>query len=903
MHRWLAVIGVLSFLAPSSMGSEVAGRIPIHVERSSVGAPLTFGLPFPKGVLRSPDHVRVVAPDGREIPSQVTEVTTWEPADPSIKWVWVFFFAESEDHYFVEYGDSVRPELPGVVMEIVNNQRADGLMEVTTGPLRFVVHRGEGGFMRKVQLDLDRNGFDDSDIIADGSQKRGSFVDILDEAGLDPSRASVRQMFIERGSGRLHAVLRVEGEYRYGRADNNPVPFVTRIHAYAGKPFVRVLHTFVYTGVPDKHRPQEGDYPHVATQAEKIVETDPSDEGWTIPEDRIAAAGLTLSLKLGGPGRALVGLREGKWWRDGAARTVAHALDAASPLSLLQLGPKPDRMPPVPESSPTERIGGFSARLASGENVLAETERAAGWMDVSDGTRGVAIGIRHFLEEYPKELRFDPGSGEAEALLWSPRAGPMSFARLSNRPARERAVENWAQGLAKTSELLFHFHPAEVTEEELARTMRYVLDPPVAHADPAWYGASGVYGRFAPRTSQLPELQRGLDYKFDWVLFNQRWVPWYGMFDHGDVKVSFSGDGWREWGHNEPAQDFILWLQFMRTGDARIFDAAQAMSRHTMDVDNTHWPTDPSYWGDTNYPLDYWRTLEQPRGSKWVGVGRRHSAQHWQHILSAHVWVQGWMADYYLAADHRGLDVAIQTAEMHLRRLWGEHELTGRRLYLSVWNLVDVWDATKDERYAEELRDRVGRMLRLQREQGGSLLVDRYGYAQIYVSHGLQRYLDMTGDAQVRAALIRHARWVRDVPPLNHWTESYLSSAHSLVLGYELTGEKSFLDEIRRRIPDWTTDALPRPVDDSWTQRELFDAIEAVHHLPADPGRHRPGLRRRAAPAPAATASPRRRRPGWSPTNGLRVFGWTHAFSLPYALEVLTRQAPPTGEEAHRPSR
>ena len=46
------------------------------------------------------------------------------------------------------------------------------------------------------------------------------------------------------------------------------------------------------------------------------------------------------------------------------------------------------------------------------------------------------------------------------------------------------------------------------------------------------------------------------------------------------------------------------------------------------------------------------------------------------------------MASYHLAADHRGLDVARQTADMHLRRMWGEHELTGRRLYLAVWTSI-----------------------------------------------------------------------------------------------------------------------------------------------------------------------------------------------------------------------
>ena len=856
-------------LAAPVWSQDTVARIPIRVERPAEGAPLTFGIPFPKGVLHSPDQVRVLTVDGREIPSQITEVSTWEPADASIKWAWVFFFAEDTDRYVVEYGDRVRRGAPtGIRMVVRNSQRENGMVEVTTGPLRFTVRKGQGGFLSNVALDVDDDGLDEADVIADSVDGRGSFLDLLDDAGIDASRAFVTRTVVEKGSGPMHSIVRVEGEYRYSRPDNNSAPFVTRIHAYAGQSYVRVQHTFVYTGVPDRHRPQEGDQPHVATQNDNLIIVDPSDTGWAVPDDRIAAAGLSVGLTLSGDRRLSTGLQEGTWWDEGRHRTETYGVDGASDVSLLQTGPTPTRMPPAPSSSTETRMGGFAARLRAGDRTLAEAERADGWVDLSDERRGVAIGIRHFLEEYPKEIRFGAESNLATAFLWSPQAAPMSFARSSNEPGPENAVENWAQGLAKTSETIFYFHRGAVRQADLARTMSYVLEPPVAHADPSWYGQSGVYGRFAASTGRFPDFERALDYKFEWVLFNQQWEPWFGMFDYGDLRNSFDGTEWGMWGHGEPAQDYMLWLQFMRTGDPNIFDAAQAASRHLMDVDNTHWPRGPAYHGDSNHPLDFWRTLTEPPGSKYLGIGRRHAAQHWLHVLSAHVWVQGWLADYYLAADHRGLDVAIQTAEMHLRRIWGEHGLTGRRLYLSVWNLVEVWDATKDERYERELEDRVKRMLRLQeQEQGGSLVMDRYGYTHVYAAHGLKRYFDMTGDQNVRRALIRSARRARDVPPIDHTLESLLSSVISLVFGYELSGERSLLEEMTTRIEVLRTSALPRQIDRSWTQRELFEALEQVNRLPGAPGR---------------------RRAGWSFTNGLRIFGWTHAYTLPYVLETLS---------------
>jgi len=874
-----------------------SGRVPIRVERLVPGAPVTLGVPFPRGVLYSPDSVRVVSIDGHEIPSQVTEVTTWNPIDPSLKWIWVFFLTEATDQYLLEYGPAVHRPLPTMRLQVANNQRENGLAEVTTGPLRLTVRQGEGGFLHSAELDLDGDGFDPDDVIAEGPQARGSFADLLDQAGLDPSRATVTQTYKDKGSGPLHAILKIEGTYQYSRDDNNAAPFVTRIHAFAGQPYIRVLHTFVYTGVPDQHTPQEGDYPHVATQNQRLIVPDPSDDGWTTPEDQLQALGLTLTLRLGPDAKVRTALSDGRWWERGAERPVALP-ESAEPVTVWQTGPKPDRMPPLPTSTPTERMGGFSAQVLQGPQVLQQSERAPGWLDVFDGRRGVAVGIKNFLEEYPKALTFDPQTGELGLDFWSALAGPMSFARSSSQPGREGAIENWAQGIAKTSEALFYFHGPATTAADISRTMQLIEAPPVAHVDPAWYQRSGVFGDIAPRSEHFPELQRALDYKFDWMLFNQRWQPWYGMFDYGDMMNDYDGRAWGEFGHGEPAQDYQWWLQFIRTGDARVFDAALAFSRHLMDVDNTHWPTGPPFQGDSNYPLDYWNTLDEPPVGTYVGVGRRHSPQHWQHVLSAHVWVQGWMAAYYLAGEQRGLDVARLSAELYLRRIWGDHDLTGRRLYLAVWNLTEVWDATKDARYKAELDERVARMLRLQREQNDSLVMDRYGYAQVYASHGLEEYLLATDDPAVRAALIRHARSVRDNPPLNHWMESYLSTIHSLTLGYRLTLEPSFLDELKTRLHVLEMDALPRPIDDSWSQAELFQALESASHLPLDPNRLRPpaaGGRAGGTGRGGAAAGRGRggggfgvpRRANWAFGNGLRVYGWTTAFGVPYALSVL----------------
>jgi len=326
-------------------------------------------------------------------------------------------------------------------------------------------------------------------------------------------------------------------------------------------------------------------------------------------DDRLSAAGLALDLKEVGALRGSSAIGTGRWWESGDRPVAASSLlrgvvsaDGSATaanltgFSLLQIGPKPNRMPPVPESTPSQRVDGFSATFTSLGRELARGERAPGWLSVANRMTEVSIAIPRMLEEYPKEIAVE--GSRVSAYIWSPNIEPMSFARYTSEVDREEetaAIENHAQGSAKSTEVVFDFHaPADAGAPE---RLQYFLSPPVAHAAPAWYGKSGAFGFFAERNSRFPEYRRALDTKFEWMLFNQRWMPWYGMWDYGDWKLYFDGNAWTGgWGNNEPGEDFICWLQFMQTGDPRVFDAARANSRHSMDVDNIHWPADPSTW-------------------------------------------------------------------------------------------------------------------------------------------------------------------------------------------------------------------------------------------------------------------------------------------------------------------
>lgn len=873
--RLVLTILLACFLLKSCAKPDTGKQVTISIENNKKGAPVTLGIPFPKGALQSVDHLRLLTSEGIEIPCQITEVSNWGPIDESVKWVWVFFFSEEGSDYILEYGDAVVPMLPNEKIVSMNNMRPQGGIDVNTGPLSFSIHKKGNGFLDEVYLDSNNDGeFQEDELIATSPEKnRGSFLDLLDDSGIDTSKAVINEVFREKGSGPLHTIFRVEGTYTYNRPDNNLSPFTIWLHAYAGKSYVKVLHTMTYTGIPDKHKPQEGQHANIATQNKKIIsEATEDDMGWMQPNDQIAACGLQFKYHLDENVNVSMPLYEGNWLEDNAPtdlKEVSIAKD--TPVELLQQGPERQKSASLrslylsgfkkdENKAETNEALNFEATIKKGGEKVAEAQRAKGWLNVSDGKRGVGIGIKNFMKEYPKGIEVDPASQTLVGSVWPKNNGPMSFARHNTEPDGEM-LDNFAQGITKTTEFIYYFHNNE-GDDQVSEKMDYVLDAPVAHATPEWYTGSKVYGNMAPFSSEHPDFENALQYKFQWWAFNQRHEPWYGMFNYGDGKTYYFNGKWVQWTNNEPTVDFMLWTNFMRTGDPQYFNLAQAMSRHTMDVDNIHWPKKRTYYGEINDAIDFWNYEDEPKSTPYLGIGRRHANEHWYALLSAHVWIQGWIASYYLSADHRALEVAKMTGDTYINRIWGEHDLRGRRLYLSVLNLVELYDATKLQKYKDELDDRVRLMLELQERQGGNLLLDRYGYSQTYVAQGLYKYQQITGNQKVRKALLEHARWVRDVPPLNHEMESYLATIYPLLIGYEISGEKVYLDEALDRAQVLKIGELPKKPEDYPSAIEFSDDLVKISNLPKS----------------------KKRFTNWETNQGLRVFGWTHAYNIPYLL-------------------
>ena len=124
---------------------------------------------------------------------------------------------------------------------------------------------------------------------------------------------------------------------------------------------------------------------------------------------------------------------------------------------------------------------------------------------------------------------------------------------------------------------------------------------------------------------------------------------WYGFWNYGDVMHSYDYNRhtWRydvggfAWDNTELASNMWLWYNFLRTGRADIWCMAEAMTRHTSEVDVYH--IGPN-----------------------AGLGSRHNVSHWgcgakEARISQAAWNRFY---YYLTTDERCGDLMTEVRDV-----------------------------------------------------------------------------------------------------------------------------------------------------------------------------------------------------------------------------------------------
>jgi len=423
-------------------------------------------------------------------------------------------------------------------------------------------------------------------------------------------------------AGPLRAVIRVRGTH--ASAARRWLPFTLRFYLYAGSESIRMLHTIVFDG--DESR----DFIRGLGLRFSVPMTDELHDRHV----RFTGSGAGV---FGEAVRTLTGLRRDAGIAARDAQIAGGKVPAIAPVvkSLLQYVPA---------------FGDWTLFQANADafTIRKRTTDGHAWLDSGHGTRagglgyvggpagGVAFGIRNFWQSHPAQLDIREAHGDAAtvtAWLWAPDAQPMDLRfyhdglgqdsyEKQTKGGLEITYEDYEpgfgtpHGVARTSELSLWMLPATPARERLVALAQALAEPAVMVPTPQTTIDAGVFAHALSLPAQTPPehvaLEKQLDWMFDFYRGQQDQRGWYGFWNYGDVMHTYDFDRhtWRydvggfAWDNSELATDVWLWMYFLRTGRADAFRFAEAMTRHTGEVDVHHL-------------------------GRFAPLGSRHNVMHW----------------------------------------------------------------------------------------------------------------------------------------------------------------------------------------------------------------------------------------------------------------------------------
>lgn len=578
-----------------------------------------FGVPFTRGQVESTGNLTLADETGQILPAQFWPMATWP--DGSLKWAGVAV-AQPAQGYVVS--DAPDPAVVTNDMTVTVSEDAD-MVRVATGAMTCVLPRRSDVLIESISHG--------ETVVARNVRLVSTLQTTPPEENLTVRRTAftgrISSVTVEQ-DGPIRAVVRIEGDHvapadEEANGERRWLPFTVRFYFTAGSAAIRVVHTVIWNGEADT--------------------------------DFLAGLGLRISVPLHAAlhdRHVRMAGEEGGFLAEAVRGLTGLRRDPGADVRAAQVAGRPTppvetwdpavsgRLEKIPAwndmtlSQPTPDGYTLRKRTAAGHGWIGVTAggRADGFAYLGDITGGVGVGIRNFWQSYPVSMDIRDAAtdeGSVTAWLYSPEAEPMDMRFYHDGMAQddyegqldglEITYEDYepgfgdANGIARTHELTLYAYPATPAIETLAADARLVVDPPQLSVDPAHLHSAGVFGDWSLPERSNPEkahLEDQLDALFAFYRDQIDQRRWYGFWNYGDVMHTYDSDRhvWRydvggfAWDNSELSPDLWLWYAFLRTGRKDIFRVAEAMTRHTGEVDTYHL-------------------------GRFKGLGSRHNVQHW----------------------------------------------------------------------------------------------------------------------------------------------------------------------------------------------------------------------------------------------------------------------------------
>ncbi|MFD9280425.1 Tat pathway signal sequence domain protein [Streptomyces mirabilis] len=633
--------------AQAAARSEAADTDPVTLdwlEDGALGAApgSTVGVPWPKGAYQQDQTFALTDASGKDVPVQSWPIAYWP--DGSLKWT-AHAVSSGSGKLTLAAGAAAAPD------KKVTVDKSGGTIDISTGVITAKIGKSGSTLVKSVKrgsTEIAKDGrlvlirqpeIEDDD---QGAEKYERFESVIAEVTVEQE-------------GPVRAVVRIDGKHRKG--SRSWLPFSIRLYFYAGADSFRMVHTITFDGKQEPGK-TSGDFIRGLGVRFNVPMRD---------------AAYDRHIRIGGDGSGL--LREAVQGITGLRRDPGAAVQAAQ-----FAGEKlPD--PSTWDQRVTTRLqyipewGDYtlSQLSADGFTLRKRTKKGHGWIGAGGGHRasgfgyvggasgGLSFGLRDFWEKYPAQLDIrDAQTDEAEVTLWlwSPEAQPMDLRFYHDGMGQDTYAEQLEglnityedyepefgtpYGIARTSELLFWANESTPTPETLAEQVAAVRVLPQLAAPPKQLIKAKVFGGLFSEpdrsTAAKAKIEDHLDFLFTYYKDQVEMRRWYGFWDYGDFMHSYDAvrHQWRydvggyAWDNSELSPDIWLWMAYLRSGRSDIFRFAEALTRHTGEVDVYHL-------------------------GQWAGLGTRHGVQHYadsakQQRIANTTYRRYY---YYLTADER----------------------------------------------------------------------------------------------------------------------------------------------------------------------------------------------------------------------------------------------------------
>lgn len=654
-------------------------------------------MPWPRGAIKKDQAFTLTDANGGTIPLQSWPLAYWP--DGSLKWIG---FAAPAGMKKGPFKLSPGGTAASATQMQVSDQEA--VVRINTGPLQCIVPKSGGSLIDSLQV----NG----QVVAGNARMQCILQQGPDGEGLEsPEKkmyfSKISKVTLEQ-QGPVRTVVRIQGTMESEDGERSLFPYIVRLYFYAGSTAIRMVHTIIYDGDQGKDFIKGlGLFAEVPMQGElynRHVRFSGEGNGiWAEPVKPLMGRGpLTLNGQNVFPGQEAGEPVPGPDQFSARARTMIGHLPVWNDYRLMQPN-------------------------ANGFNIQKRTNSASTWLDANAGERatglvfagnvngGLAVGIKDFWQSYPAALEVRNAATDAAELrvwLWSPYGQAMDMRHYDTVAHDLNATYEDVQkgfstpyGIARTSELTLYPSAGVPSDDVLAKATLAARRPPLLVASPEYLHSAGVFGEWSLPDRSTPgkqwieeRLSKAIDFYRKEV--DQR--NWYGFWNYGDVMHAYDPvrHTWRydiggfAWDNTELGTVMWLWYSFLRTGDAGIFRMAEAMTRHTSEVDVYHL-------------------------GRFAGLGSRHNVRHWgdgsKEVRESQAPYHRFY--YYLTTDERTGDMMQEVAETADRAMtstdplrlilpktqYPTHARFGPDWLALVGNWMTAWERTGDESWRDKI--------------------------------------------------------------------------------------------------------------------------------------------------------------------------------------------------------